>query len=98
MALFNKKDKKKELEKAAMKERERKLREISDIIKKKKLVLPTKIKRKKGLELKPHQYREFLEEVKDEPKSLYEKSCKTAEKIIPLKVTGKMKEIGASKY
>ncbi|MEM7820305.1 MAG: hypothetical protein QW761_01750, partial [Candidatus Aenigmatarchaeota archaeon] len=85
MALFkSKKEKEEEARKAA---EEEKRAEYSKVLKMMEIKVPPKGK-PEFAPSKPAEYRQFLAEVKSKPFTLFERAAATAEKILPIKITG----------
>jgi len=81
MGLFgNKKSKREQLEEARKKALEAKRTELKKIIGSTEFKMPEK----KQMVTKGTEYREFLHEIKEQPKNLFEKLCAISEKILPL--------------
>ena len=80
MAVFKKKTKREKLAEARRKAKAAKRSELEEIIKVSGLQLP----KKKKMITKPTEYREFLQEIKEQPKTLFEKACSVSEKVLPI--------------
>ncbi|MEM5804500.1 MAG: hypothetical protein QXU82_01485 [Candidatus Aenigmatarchaeota archaeon] len=81
MGLFGrKKSKREELEEARRKALEAKRAELKKIISSAELRLPEK----KQIATKATEYREFLAEIKEQPKNLFERLCSASARILPV--------------
>lgn len=75
----------KKIEQAKRKAEEKKKKEMEEVTKLMKIELPAK--RNYGLSVAPSAYRSFLQEIKKDPVTKYEKLCHVAERIVPLKLS-----------
>jgi Flp pilus assembly protein TadB len=85
--MFSKKDRKKEVE-ALMKAEEIKRQEIQKVLRSSEIKFPTS----EEFYPYPHEYMNFLDEVKIKPKTLYERACHFVEGVFPVDIEGSTKE------